>query len=304
MNGSRYVKILTMLATVLIMAFSMIMGVSCDRDNGSGDKLAIVVTILPQAEFVEKVGGEKVEITVMVPEGHSPHTYEPSPGQMKELSQADLYAKVGSGIEFELVWMDNFIDLNRDMLILDSSEGIELKSMASSDTGIYNGSDNSKNDPHIWMSPKNAVVMAENIANGLIELDPSNRDYYQGNLQEYTTALEEIDASIRDGLSDVENRIFMVYHPSFGYFARDYNLTMLTVEDEGKEPTPAGIAHLIEQANEYDIKAVFASPQFNPDSAEVIADEIEGKVIFIDPLTRDYRDNLSVLRDHLVQYME
>lgn len=304
MNGSRNVRKLTVLAIVLVVAFSVTVGVSCTRDNEPGEKFRIVVTILPQAEFVEKVGGEEVEITVMVPEGHSPHTYEPSPGQMKELSKADIYVKVGSGVEFERVWMERFIDLNGDMAIVDCSQGIELEPMTTNATNHSEISATGKLDPHIWMSPRNAMVMVENIARGLMEIDPSNNDYYQGNLEEYTTALEEIDMSIKNGLTDVENRIFMVYHPAFGYFAREYNLTMLTIEDEGKEPTPAGLAHIIEQAKKYDIRVVFASPQFNPDSVEVIADEIDGKVIFVDPLAKDYCDNLSELRDYLIQYME
>lgn len=304
MTGSRYVKKLTVITTVLMVVFSITVGVSCDHDNESGDKLGIVVTILPQAEFVEEIGGNNVGITVMVPEGHSPHTYEPSPGQMKELSKADMYVKVGSGLEFERVWMERFIDLNKSMAIVDCSQGIELEPMNTDVTNYSGSSESVEMDPHIWMSPRNAIVMVENIASRLMEVDHSNRDYYQGNLEEYTTALEAIDISIKDGLSDVENRIFMVYHPAFGYFAREYNLTMLTVEDEGKEPTPAGLAHLIEQAGKYDIRVIFASPQFNPDSAEVIADEIDGRVIFVDPLARDYCDNLSELRSYLIQYME
>ena len=113
-----------------------------------------------------------------------------------------------------------------------------------------------------------------------------------------------LDRDIRDALSGVTDRTFMVYHPAFGYFARDYNLVMIPVEEEGKEPTAAGLAHLIGQAREQGIKVVFAEPQFNPQSAEVIAGAIGGRVVFIDALARDYVQNMRMLLDELVQAVE
>jgi zinc transport system substrate-binding protein len=249
---------------------------------------------------VENIGGDKVDVTVMVPPGASPHTYEPTPGQMEELSRAKMYAKVGSGVEFELVWMDRLSAQNKDMLVIDCSKGIELQQMTASDEDEPAGS----MDPHIWMSPRNAQIMVQNIAHGLIQTDPGNRAYYEQNRDAYLQELAQLDQDIYDGLSGVENRVFMVYHPAFGYFARDYNLTMQPIEAEGKEPTPAGLAHLIEQAKEHNIRVVFAEPQFNPQSAKVIADAIDGKVVFIDPLAREYLTNLRILLGELVQAME
>jgi zinc transport system substrate-binding protein len=154
-------------------------------------------------------------------------------------------------------------------------------------------------DPHIWMSPINVRIMVQNICDGLVKIDPDNKTYYEVNRDAYLQELTELDQDIRDGLSGLTNRKFMVYHPSFGYFAQEYGLTMIAVEDEGKEPTAAGIKNLVDQAEEYNIKVIFVSPQFNQQSAEVIASEIGGEVISIDPLARDYITNMHNLVDEL-----
>jgi len=143
--------------------------------------------------------------------------------------------------------------------------------------------------------------MVENIASGFIQIDPDNREYYEENRDTYIHTLESLDLSIHDRLSVMTNRVFMVYHPAFGYYASAYDLTMIPVEDEGKEPTPAGLQHVIDQAREHDIKVVFASPQFNPDSARVIASAIGGRVAFIDPLAKDYYENLCTITGEMAQ---
>jgi len=288
---------------------------SCALKEVDTGKTVVMVTILPQAEFVENIGGDKVDITVMVSPGASPHTYEPTPSQMAALSKARLYAKVGSGVEFELTWMDKLIAQNKEMLVIDCSQGVRLQEMVadyehehedeeSKDENQEHEDEHGATDPHIWMSPRNAQIMVQNITNGLIQIDPDNRAYYEQNREAYLQKLEQLDQDIREGLSRVKNRVFMVYHPAFGYFASEYDLNMLTVESEGKEPTPAGLQHLIEQANEYNIRVVFASPQFNPQSAKVIADALDGRVVLINPLARDYTENLRILMGEMVQSME
>ena len=258
--------------------------------------------MLPQAEFVESVGGERVQITVMVPPGANLHAYEPTPSQMTGLTKAEMYARVGSGVEFELVWMDKLADLNKDMLIVDSSRGVQLLETAVGQEGEKSG--HSAMDPHIWMSPLNVKIMVQNIYEGLVQVDPGNKAYYEQNRDAYIKKLAELDRDVRSSLAGITNRTFMVYHPAFGYFAREYNLTMLPIEEEGKEPTAAGLIRLIEQAREHKIKAIFTSPQFNPESAEVIADALGGRVIFVDPLARDYTVNMRNLLSELVEAME
>jgi len=296
-------------ALVLVLVVSLVaFANSCKTKTAATDKIGVVVTLMPQTGFVENIGGERVDVTVMVPPGASPHTYEPMPNQMTAVSKAKMYAKVGSGVEFEMVWMDKLIALNKEMVVVDCSSGVHLQEMIGehTDEGKEHLEENHHGamDPHIWLSPLNAKTMVQNICDGLVQVDPDNKAYYEQNRDVYLQKLTELDQDIRDGLSKVTNRRFMVYHPAFGYFAKEYNLIMIPIEEEGKEPTAAGIVHLIEQAKEYNIKVIFASPQFNPESAKVIAEAIDGRVIFINPLARDYVVNLRTVLGTLVQVME
>ena len=304
MKGRWFTRAIPVFLMLMLAVSLMTFAASCTTRTEATDRIGVAVTILPQADFVKSVGGEKVDITIMVPPGASPHTYEPSPSQITALSKAKMYAKVGSGVGFELVWMDKLVDTNKKMLVVDCSQGIELQEMLGENEHGGEENEHGAMDPHIWMSPLNVKMIAQNICNGLAQVDPDNMTYYEQNRDDYLQKLTRLDQDIRDGLSGVTNRVFMVYHPAFGYFAKDYNLIMLLIEEEGKEPTAADIAHLIEQAKEHNIKVVFASPQFNPESARVIADAIDGQVVFIDPLAGEYIVNLRILLDKLVQAME
>lgn len=294
---------LVTLTLILLLFFaSPVAFGGCETTSDISEEIGVVVSIMPQADFVESVGGEKVKVTVMVPQNADPHTYEPKPGQMKALSTAKMYAKVGSGIEFELIWMDKLVKTNQDMLVVDCAKDVQLIELADEDG--HEDEAHGNIDPHIWASPLNAKVMVQNICEGLIHIDPGNTTYYKENRDTYLQSLAQLDEDIRDGLSGVRNRKFLVYHPAFGYFAHQYDLTMMAIEEQGKEPTAAGIAHLIQQAKKDDIKVVFASPQFNPQSAEVIANAIGGRVVFVDVLAKDYIANMRFLLGELVQAME
>ncbi|PKP55025.1 zinc ABC transporter substrate-binding protein, partial [Candidatus Atribacteria bacterium HGW-Atribacteria-1] len=242
------------------------------KQNLTQEKIIVEVTISPQAEFVEKVGGDKVKIIVMVPPGASPHTYEPTPNQMIDLNNAKMYAKVGSGVEFELGWMDKITDLNKNMLVVDCSKGIEQRKMTEEEekaeedgheSGEEHEHEEGGNDPHIWLSPKNAKMMVENIYNGLIEIDPDNTEYYKTNKNSYIAELDKADGEISKKLLNLKNRKILVFHSSWGYFCRDYNLTQIAIEKSGKEPTLQGIENLIKQAKENNITIIFTSPQFS-----------------------------------------
>ncbi|MBU7013914.1 MAG: zinc ABC transporter substrate-binding protein [Theionarchaea archaeon] len=248
-------------------------------------RIGVIVSILPQAEFVEKVGGDRVIVTVMIPPGASPHSYEPAPDQLIQVSTASLYCAVGSGIEFELGWMDRIISMNRDMAVIDCSKGIELISRD------HDGDDHGGTNPHVWLSPRNAAIMVENIFQGLVAVDPDSVDYYTENKERYLQELETLDHRIREALPASLTKL-IVYHPSWGYFCREYGLEEIPIEKEGKDPTPQDIARLIDLARKEHITVIFVSPQVNRQPAEVIAREIGGKVVLVDPLEKNYVENL------------
>lgn len=251
---------------------------------GGSDIIQVAVSILPQADFVEKIGKDRVQVSVMIPPGASPATYEPTPAQLKNLSRAELYIRIGH-VPFEKTWMDRLRSANKDMKIVDSSRGIEIVGK----------------DPHIWLSPNLVKKQAEHIYTGLAEIDPENKEYYTKNKDRFIQELEELDREIRDTLSGTSSKKFMVFHPAWGYFARDYGLEQIPIEIEGKEPSAGDIVKLVEKAKANGIKVIFASPQFSTKSAEVIAKEIDGKVVFADPLARDYMTNMRVVSKTFAQ---
>ena len=266
------------------MTFLLMSAACAPAAPAAGDKIGVMVTVLPQVEFVNAVGGGRVDVTAMVPPGANPHTYEVTPAQMAKLSAAKIYFKVGSPIEFELTWLDKLTAQNEGMTVVDCNEGIELIQSADPDEpGI---------DPHTWTSPQNVKIMVNNICAGLVQMDPVNKNYYEGNRDIYLQKLGALDVDIKSSLAGTENRAFIVYHPAWGYFAREYGLQQLGIEKEGKEPQAAYMARLIKEARDKNISVIFVSPQFDTRSAEAIAREIGGNVVSIDPEGRDYIDNM------------
>jgi len=283
--------------------------------TSAGEPLNVVVSLLPQAYFVEHIGKDKVNVSVMIPPGGNPHTYEPTPSQLTKLSQADIYVKVGSGVEFEREWMDKLVSLNKNMLICDSSKGIKLISMrahdhdddsrdhADGETGEPHAEEGRHpqrgQDPHVWLSPDNAIVMVANIRDALIERDSNNERFYSDNATRLISELSDFKEEMTRQLAGLQNKKFMVFHPSWGYFAADFNLTQIAVEHGGKDPTPKQLIALIEEAQKNGVKVILVSPQFSQKSARAVADEIAGRVESIDPLAKDYMDNLRRLADIL-----
>ncbi|AHB13340.1 metal ABC transporter solute-binding protein, Zn/Mn family [Dehalococcoides mccartyi] len=265
----------------------------CQEESSSADKLKIAVSIVPLKEFTQQIAGDKAEVVLMVPPGAEPHTYQPLPSQMVDISQSDMYVKLGSDFGFEQNWLSKILSLNNSMLVVDSSVNITLE-RSSEDGGA---------DPHIWLSPRNAIQMVKNITLGLMSLDPENQSYYAANRDAYLAKLGQLDNEITLALSHLYNRTFLVFHPAWVYFARDYNLKELSIEIEGKEPTPQQMIEIIDLAIQNNISIVFASPQFSSRSAEAIAAEIDGRVVMIDPLAEDYITNMEFIYKQMQEVM-
>jgi zinc transport system substrate-binding protein len=249
----------------------------------------ITVSIAPQKYFLEKIGGDRLKINVMVDPKIEPEIYEPKPQELTNLSQTKAYITIG--LPFEKKWLDKFKEVNAQMVIIDSTKGIEFMEM--DDHGHDHSHDLLENyDPHIWLSPSLVKIQAQNIYEGLASMDPENQEFYQNNLTIFLTEIDQLDQQIRANLEGIKTRKFIVFHPSWGYFAQEYNLTQIPVELDGKEPSAAQLAKVISEAKEHNIKVVFAQPEFKEKSAETIAQEIEGKVIILNPNNENWADNL------------
>jgi zinc transport system substrate-binding protein len=261
--------------------------------GASAEPVPVFVSILPEKTFVEKVGGSLVNVSVMVLPGANPHSYEPRPAQMGALSKARLYFAIGIG--FEDAWLRKFASANPGMKIVHLDEGIEKIPM------VAHHHDDGKDlpeehqgapDPHIWLSPPNVKKIAEKICRALIETDPSNHAAYEENLGRFQREIDSLHAHLSGLFSDKKGAKFMVFHPAWGYFARTYGLEQVPVEVEGKEPKPAQLRALIEEARREGIKVIFVQPQFSTRSAEAIAKAIGGEVVVADDLRQDWEENL------------
>jgi zinc transport system substrate-binding protein len=280
----RIVLLTRILAAVLVLLLAAATAGCTGTDRQQDERIVVAVTIPPEQEFVERVGGENVRVVLLVPAGADPHTYEPPPGVIADVAEADVYAVVGSGIEFELAWKDKIASLNPDMLVVDCSRGIDL---------ISTGEDgHAGTDPHIWLSPKNAKIMVEKIREGLAAADPEHADEYDRNAAAYQAELDALDAEIAGALAGAGVKKVMVYHSSWAYLARDYGFEEVPIESEGKEPSPQRLEHLITQAKDEGIRVIFASPEHSTRSAEVIAREIGGTVVLVSPLEKEYLENM------------
>jgi zinc transport system substrate-binding protein len=256
----------------------------------SEDKLSVFVSIVPQRYFVRQIGKELVDVQAMVPPGADPHTYEPKPRQMVSLATAKLYFAIG--IEFEAARLKKILSINPQIKVVHTDEGIQKIPMTEGTDHSEGQHDHSGLDPHIWLSPPLVMIQAHTILNALQEFDPVNRSKYAANFKAFMAELVDLDADLKKIFANRQGLRFMVFHPSWGYFARSYGLVQVPVEIEGKSPKPAQIMELIEHARENNIKIIFVQPQFSSKSAELIAREIGGEVAFVDPLAENWSENL------------
>ncbi len=255
----------------------------------ASDRLPVFVSILPQKYFVEKIGGDQVMVSVMVQPGASPSTYEPRPRQMIKLSTARIYYAIG--VLFENVWLNKFSAANPDMLIVHTDSGITKIRM----TSHANDSLHEEIlDPHIWLSPSLVKVQARNILDALLAVDPANQTEYTDRYNAFLQELSILDTELSTLFSDKIEQApgFMVFHPSWGYFAKAYGLQQIPIEIEGKTPKPARIRQLIKNARRQGIRVIFVQPQFSARNAAIIAKAIGGKVTTADPLAPDWAANL------------
>ncbi len=273
-------------------AFLLIGGVNAQ----AGKKLAVSVSIAPQKYFVQQIGQERVDVQVMVQPGASPATYEPKPRQMAALSKTPIYFAIG--VPFEKKWLKKFTAANPNMRVVHTDHGIQKIPMSAhrhaAEPHTEKG-DHGEPDPHIWLSPRLVMIQARTIRDALQEIDPAHRFVYETHYKAFISTLADLDAELRNMFADKQGLQFMVFHPSWGYFARTYGLKQVAVEIEGKDPKPAQLKELIEHAKANDIKIIFVQPQFSSKSAKLVAREIGGQVAVADPLAQDWSGNLRAV---------
>ena len=258
--------------------------------------LNVMVSILPQKYFVEQIGGEYVAVSVMVPAGADPHTYEPKPQQLVHLSRSRIYFAIG--IPFESAWLGRFLSVNTDMHVVYTDRGIEKVPARD----YHHANEHEVNpealDPHIWLSPPLVMLQVRTIYSELLKADQIHANTYSERYKALTGQIAHLDSELKKQFHNLGDRNkFIVFHPAWGYFAQAYNLEQIPIEIEGKEPKPGDIMHIISYAREHNINVIFAQPQFSAKSAQTIADAINGEVIYADPLAENWMQNIKNIAD-------
>ena len=285
---ARHIFRISLLLILMIFAFIGAYFVFTSGRLEESGRIGILVTIAPQKEFVERIGGDRVLVTTLLPEGASPHTYEPSPGVMTAAARSDIYFSMGSGLEFESLWMDKLGSGNPGLAIINSSK----------DIAVLNG------DPHVWTSPKNAKKLIGTIAETLVAHDPGHADFYLSNRDHYLMELDILHGYIQYRLDGYANRDFLVYHPSFGYFSDLYGLNQIPIEADGKQPTPDIIRNTLLLAQRHDIRYLFYSPGDAAGLVRTIAAEIGAEPAVVDPLAKNYISHMGRFADLLAAEFE
>ncbi len=257
------------------------------RGRERGEARVISVTIEPQRYFAEKIAGGLFQICCVTPAGQSPETYDPTPRQMIQISRSRAYFRIG-GLGFEQAWMKKLQSQNPGMAVFDLSEGMELVRNREEGGTHRHGAV----DPHIWTSIAGAKVIARNTYQAFLELDPENREAYQAG---YRRLLEEIgrtEAEMKPLLQPLAGTAFIIYHPALTYFAREFGLRQLCIEQEGKEPSPAQMRELLEEAARSEAKVVFVQQEFDRKNAGIIARETGCRLAVINPLSYDWQGEM------------
>jgi len=270
---------------------------------GKTPRVAVVVSIPPQACFVRRIGGEHVEVQVLVGPGQQPHTFEPTLKQMARMGAARLYFRVG--VPFEETLARKLSSTHRHLEIVDTRKGIELRPMPAGhdhegESPGHRHAD-APPDPHTWMSPRLAKLQSQTICAALCRADPAHEAAYRAGLAALSADLDALDAKIAQATAPLRGRTFYVFHPAFGYFAAAYGLRQKAVETGGKAPGAKHVKTLIDQARAEGVRVLFVQPQFSTRTARTIAAEIGGAVVPIDPLAEDYLRNLEHIADEIRQ---
>lgn len=274
------------------IAIALLCLLSC-RHQQQDNRTIITVSIEPLRYVVEAVAGDKYQVKTLMPQGASPETYEPTPRQMVALGESQFVFRMGS-LGFEQTQLPRMMNSQPNVSLVDAAQGIPLI-----ESSHHHEGESESGDPHVWLSPQNLIVMANNVANTLSQYDKSNAAYYRRRTQRFEQQMKALDQELSQSLQGLKCRTFLIYHPALGYLAHQYGLQQLAVEHDGKEPSAAYMQQLISQCKKESVRVVFISKEHNGRSAERIAHELGAHVVTINPLDYDVPRQLKKIVDEL-----
>ncbi|TFG83052.1 MAG: metal ABC transporter substrate-binding protein [Spirochaetales bacterium] len=265
----------------------------------------VAVSIVPQAYFVGRIAGDRIRVITLVGPGQNPHSYEPTPRQMADLSTASLWFTVG--VEFENALLPKVASLYPGIRLVDTISGIRFRSLEGkpyNDDGDNDGAidadhDEGGRDPHVWLGHESVKIQVGHILNALLALDPAGASVYRNNRDAFIREIDTLFNGLAAELVPLRGKPAFVYHPSFGYFLDEFGIVQEAVETGGKEPTQKGLAALIGRARADGARVIFVQPQFPVSAAGTVAAAIGGSVVQIDALAADWLLNIKIMADAL-----
>ncbi len=289
---------------ILLLLLGLWAGSPAWAEARPGAKVRVFVGIAPIAYFVERVGGQRVDISVLVGPGQDPHTFDPTPRLVAKLADTQVLFKIG--FPFEDALINKMGATFEKAQVVDLQQGIKLRGVTEQEGQAEH--DNHADiheeehahahkpgemDQHTWLDPRLAKIQAQTIAETLVRIDPSGRAEYERNLQAFMADLDAVHEQLAKALAPVKGKRFFVFHPAYGYFADAYGLKQVSVQIGGKEPTAKQLVGLVKLAKENGVRVIFVEPQFSKKSAEALAKAVGGAVVSLDPLAWDYLKNLQ-----------
>jgi len=271
---------------------------SCSGPGNKTKGRVITVSIPPFKYFVEAIADSDFVVNVMLPPGADHHSWEPLPGQITALAGSEAFLTDGF-LGFEYTWMDRFKEVNPSMKVSDLAKGIDLMKPTEGDHHDDHGRGEEGIDPHYWMSPKEAYVIAANVRDVLAELNPSRSTFYEANYRKLAARIAATDTIVTHNLKDLPSRSFMIFHPALSYMARDYNLEQVSFENEGKMPSPARMKELVDMTKEKGMRVIMVQAEYDIKSAKELAGETGTKLIVINPLNPDWEKTVISISESL-----
>jgi len=293
LNPNATVKKMNKIPIKIIVFIIPILLFSCKNprtQSNNPNKQVITVSILPQKTFIEKIAGDDFYVNVLLPPGANPASFTLLPSQLKDISMSKIWMRIGY-IGFEFSWRDKIEQANSKMKVLDLSEGLNLMSTEN----ISQGDSRSAGgiNPHIWLSPKMVRQMSRQITDELSLLKPERKDTYEENYEKFCREIDTMDAEIINMLEKYRGRRVIIFHPILTYYARDYGLIQEPLEPGGKEPTPQRMTEVINIAKTENIKVIYIQSELDREQARVFAEEVNGKIVEINPLSPEWAENLK-----------
>jgi len=270
---------------------------ACNTPNQSKGKAIVSVSIAPQKYFIERLMDTLIEVNVMIPPGASHATYSPTPGQLVKLTHSRAYFLMGH-LNFETSWKEKLESANKNMLWYNLSKGI--KPIQDSHDHHHDETCSHGTDPHTWTSPREAQIIADNLKAALIDLFPNEKELIIHNYKNFLEDLDSLDSRLLELKQSHPDLTFLIFHPAYTYLANNYGFEQMTIEFEGKTPTPARMQNTIQKAMEKGIKTIYIQQEFDRNNAETIADAIKARTVQVNPLSENWLEEMK----RFISYLE